>query len=107
MTYDQPLTSVVVASTGNIAGSLTILWLGISGSQYLSNRLSSSNQKLLNVATKYFTKYGLVSLFFSWIPLLGDIFVLMAGLSKPPLTKSIVYISIGKIMRFIFLAWAI
>ena len=107
LTYDQPLISVIVASTGNIAGSTTILWLGIKGSQKLSERLNSSNKKTLDIATKYFTKYGLVSLFFSWVPVLGDIFVLMAGLSKPPVIKAMLFISCGKIARFVFLVWTI
>jgi membrane protein YqaA with SNARE-associated domain len=105
LTYDQPLISVIVASIGNIAGSATILWLGIKGSQKLSERLNSSNKMTLDIATKYFTKYGLVSLFFSWVPVLGDLFVLMAGLSKPPVTKAMLFISCGKIARFVFLAW--
>ncbi|MBK8620635.1 MAG: DedA family protein [Saprospiraceae bacterium] len=107
LTYDQPLLTIFVASLGNITGSSTILWLGIKGSKKMYQHFNSSNKKTLDIASAYFTKYGLVSLLFSWVPFIGDLLVLLASFSNPPVLKSLILISIGKIARFVFLAWTI
>ncbi|HDL4409339.1 TPA: DedA family protein, partial [Mannheimia haemolytica] len=48
-------------------------------------------------------KYGVLVLLFSWLPIVGDIFCGIAGWLRFSLWQSILFIVIGKLLRYLFL----
>src|SRR5690606_13565563 len=93
-----------VATAGSTLGSLTILWMGIHGHQWVRQKISSSQSLLLIKAESWVKKFGQPLLLFSWMPFIGDMIVLLVSLTSPPVTSSVIYIFSGKSARYILLA---
>lgn len=84
---------LLVASLGNILGGLTNYFLG-----YFGNKLFKP--KTEGNAFRFAQKYGFVSAFFSWIPIIGDPMLVALGFLKAPFWKVIFLMSVGKVMRY-------
>ena len=96
---------VIVASAGNSLGGLTLLLMGIAGNQWISRHVQKEKKMILEKSTSLFRKYGNPVLLFSWVPFAGDVLVMIVGLSKPDLKTAVIYLTIGKTLRFIVLAY--
>ncbi|MFZ1703623.1 MAG: hypothetical protein WAT79_04720 [Saprospiraceae bacterium] len=97
----------LVASTGNVMGSLTILFMGILGHTYVVNRVNKIRPDMAQKGKNLIDKYGYPLLLLSWVPFIGDILVLFVGLAKPKMIPCFVYLTMGKTVRFVFLAWTV
>jgi membrane protein YqaA with SNARE-associated domain len=51
-------------------------------------------------AEDHFRRYGRACLLFTWLPLLGDLFALAAGLMRTPWPSTIILIGLGKTLRY-------
>lgn len=89
---------VVMASIGNTLGSVTSYGLGAIGAKKLSEKQLNSK------AAMWVKRYGVYSLLLSWLPLVGDVICIAAGLFKLPLWRSILFIAIGKTTRYCIVA---
>ncbi|MGB0899861.1 MAG: YqaA family protein [Psychrobium sp.] len=92
------VTLVIVASIGNSLGSVTSYGLGIIGAKKLTER------QLQSKAALWVKHYGVYSLLLSWLPLIGDVICVAAGLFKLPLWRSILFITVGKTCRYTVIA---
>ena len=86
---------VLVATAGNSLGALVTYGLG----RFIPNKID--NKKL-----EFVKKWGVVTLLFSWLPVVGDGFCLAAGWLRLNFLTCSVMIIIGKFLRYIFLALA-
>lgn len=102
---NQVVWPVIIASTGNSLGGLTILLMGIAGNQWLIRQLNGEKKTRLDKLTAFVRKYGNPVLLLSWVPFLGDVLVMLVGLSKPEIRTAILYLVVGKTARFITLGW--
>ena len=68
------------ASFGNILAIILNYFLGYLLYEKTNTKLKKS--KIGNIALKYGHKYGYVSLFLSWLPVIGDPITLVAGMLK-------------------------
>ncbi|PSU28356.1 YqaA family protein [Photobacterium lutimaris] len=89
---------VVVATIGNTLGGMTNYWLG----RLLPDK--TSNEKHGHKALLWLQKYGYWSLFFSWLPVIGDPLCLAAGWLRMRHWLSFFIIMIGKAARYTVLA---
>jgi membrane protein YqaA with SNARE-associated domain len=105
--------AVAVATVGNVLGALTLYAMGRlvasrpSGrglSDRLLTRLTSADPTRLKRARERLEKWGPVILLAAWIPIVGDVLVLAAGLLALPIVPVTVYTSIGKAARYAALA---
>lgn len=96
---------VIVASAGNSLGGLTLFLMGIAGNQWIIRIVKEEKKIILDKTTSLFRKYGNPVLLFSWVPFAGDLLVIIVGLSKPDVKTAIIYLTIGKTLRFIVLAF--
>lgn len=94
---------VSIATIGNTLGALTTWLLGrFAETKYsLESLLESKYKKSLG----YVQKWGVWSLFFSWLPIIGDGLCFVAGWLKLPFLVSLLVIFIGKAIRYIFVAY--
>tara|TARA_R110001583_G_scaffold52393_8_gene162848 strand:- start:11898 stop:12338 length:441 start_codon:yes stop_codon:yes gene_type:complete len=83
----------LVVTAGNSAGAIFTYFMG-----YYFNwgREKAKHKK----AYHFFQKYGVYTLLFSWLPLIGDLLPLVAGWMKLPILKSLLFIVTGKALRY-------
>ncbi len=94
---------VLVATIGNTLGALTTWFLGVLAAKKFpaEGLLSNKNQKSLQLVKKW----GIWSLFFSWLPVIGDGLCFAGGWLKLPIIFSCVAIFVGKAIRYVFVAY--
>ena len=86
---------------GNTLGGLTNYAIG----RFFPHKLP--NSKAGKMAFHILNKYGYITLLFSWLPLVGDPFCLIAGWLRFNFITSFVLIAIGKFIRYMVLVIAI
>ncbi|QZA78463.1 DedA family protein [Deefgea tanakiae] len=84
------LLAVTVASLGNILGGLLTVWMG--------RKLPPAPQKPW---LQKLQKLGPISLLMSWLPIVGDAVCGLAGWLRWPWWSVTLYLSIGKIARYL------
>ncbi|MGR9087789.1 MAG: YqaA family protein [Gammaproteobacteria bacterium] len=94
---------VLVATVGNTLGAMTTWGLGMLAAKKipLPSMLSSKQQRALVVVR---TK-GVWTLFFSWLPVIGDALCFAGGWLKFPLALGLSAIFLGKLGRYSAIAW--
>ena len=92
---------LIVASFGNILGSVLNWILGFYSRNFYSKKWFIFNDAQLKNSSRWFNKFGKWSLLLSWIPIVGDTFTFFAGLLKIKFFEFIVLVTIGKISRYL------
>ena len=96
-----PAALVLVATVGNVLGSLTNYALGYwAGLAVIKKWLRMSDDDF-NRAEQRFAKYGLLSLCFAWVPIIGDPLTVMAGILRVRLRWFILLVTLGKLFRYL------
>ncbi|MCK5695297.1 MAG: DedA family protein [Desulfobacula sp.] len=108
LTHDfSPYVTVFVATTGNVLGSVINYGLGILSSRILLNKFFRISNLKIGKAESRFEKYGIFSLLFAWVPVIGDPLTVVAGILKINFIVFLFLVSIGKFLRYIFVSWAV
>jgi len=94
---------LISASFGNILGSIFNWCLGFYLLKYIDNKWFPFKQNLINKATSWFKKFGVWSLLFAWLPIIGDPLTFVAGTLKIRFSFFLLLVSIGKIGRYFFI----
>ncbi|MDX8397314.1 MAG: YqaA family protein [Mariprofundaceae bacterium] len=100
----QAYALVLIATLGNVLGSLMTYMLGRLASQAVHMKILRMNEATVSRAEVWFGRYGQPSLLLAWLPIVGDPLCLVAGLLRSPIIWFIVLISIGKLGRYALLA---
>ena len=93
---------LLFASLGNSLGSVINYFLGLKGEEYLLKK-SLIKESYITKCKKYFDKYGLYTILFSWLPIIGDPITFMAGILKYDFKKFLIFVIIAKFSRYLFL----
>ena len=88
-----------VAVIGNTLGSLTTYVLG----RWLPAFNKPPQNAELAWTLEKTQRYGSLVLFFSWLPIIGDVFCAVAGWLRLNWLACLVFIALGKIVRYVFL----
>ena len=96
---------IFFASLGNILGSVINWYLGLYITKFISKSWFPFTKKQLDKVSLWYLKYGKWSLFFSWVPFIGDPLTIVAGMFRVPLIIFITIVSISKILRYIFVGY--
>ncbi len=102
----NPFTVVMVATIGNFLGSCTTYYLGLKGRHVLEKYLSPSPEKL-EKSERLFNKYGVYTLLFTWVPGIGDVITMVAGLMHLPFRSFSVLVFLGKFGRYFAIAYSV
>lgn len=87
--------ALLIATVANTGGSVTSLWLGrVAPRKELSPRVQG-----------WFSRFGPAVLVLSWVPVIGDALPLAAGWLRLPWFSSLVWLTLGKALRYVALAW--
>lgn len=96
----DPLFAVTVATAGNTLGACTTFAIGIYGGPFLIERVLRINSGSQAKAKKFFGKYGVWSILFSWLPIVGDPLCLVAGALRVRFGMFVILVLIGKLARY-------
>lgn len=101
----HPPTAVAVASLGNLLGACTTWAVGHCGGPFLIRRVLRIDAAAQAKAERLYGRYGLWSLLFSWLPVIGDPLCLAAGILGIDLPRFTVLVLAGKLARYGAVAW--
>ena len=96
---------LIIASIGNILGSLLNWYLGKYLQHFQQRRWFPVKPEQLNKASCWYQKYGKWSLLLSWVPVIGDPLTVIAGVLREPVLPFLLLVAIAKISRYLVLAW--
>ncbi len=99
----QVVQLVIVATIGNTLGAMTTWFLGVlAAKKYpLASLLPANKQKALDLVRNK----GIWTLFFTWLPLVGDVLCFAGGWLKLPFLQACLIILLGKLGRYMVIAW--
>ena len=100
--YDN-LLLLVVASFGNILGSVVNWALGFYSRNLTTKKWFPFKETQIEKSSKWFRKFGKLSLLFAWVPVLGDPLTFAAGLLKIKFIEFLILVTIGKVSRYIII----
>lgn len=101
----SPTTLVVVATIGNVLGSLVNYFLGFWLSVAVVKKCLKMSDDDFSHAEKRFKKYGLVSLCFAWVPVIGDPLTVIAGALRVNIVWFVVLVTAGKFLRYVVVTY--
>jgi membrane protein YqaA with SNARE-associated domain len=94
---------VLVASLGNVLGSLLNWWLGRYIEHYRDKAWFPVSTQRLQQAQAWYARYGRWSLLLSWVPVIGDPLTLVAGVMRERLWVFVLIVSLAKSGRYLVL----
>ena len=101
----SPTTLVIIATTGNVLGSLTNYALGYYLSLVVIKKWLRMTEDDFVRAEQRFVKYGMFSLCFAWVPIIGDPLTVMAGVLRIRLRWFILLVTAGKLLRYVVISY--
>ena len=104
--YDN-LLLLIVASFGNVLGSVVNWTLGFYSRNLSSKKWFPFKETQIEKSSKWFRKFGKWSLLFAWVPVLGDPLTLIAGLLRVKFLDFIILVAIGKVSRYLVVFYLI
>ncbi|MCD5976483.1 MULTISPECIES: YqaA family protein [Pseudomonas syringae group] len=99
-------TLLLVATLGNVLGSLLNWILGRSVERFRHKRWFPVSEAKLEKAQRFYLRYGRWSLLLSWVPIIGDPLTMVAGVMREPLWSFLLIVSFAKGMRYLLLTAA-
>ena len=104
--YDN-LLLLVVASFGNILGSVFNWGLGFYARNLTIKKWFPFKETQIERSSKWFSKFGKWSLLFAWVPIVGDPLTFVAGLLRVRFFDFIILVAIGKVSRYLIIFYLI
>ena len=96
-------TLFIVATVGNVLGSLVNWLLGLYLLRWRDKRWFPVSEARLIQAQQAYGRYGFWSLLLSWMPIIGDPLTLAAGVMREPLWRFLLMVSLAKAGRYLVL----
>jgi len=100
----SPAALVLVATVGNVLGSLLNWVLGRGVERFRQRRWFPASPQQMARAQQWYQRYGCWTLLLSWLPVVGDPLTLVAGVMREPLWRFVLLVSIAKAGRYLVLA---
>ena len=98
---------LIVASFGNVLGSVVNWALGSYSRNLTTKKWFPFKETQIERSSKWFRKFGKWSLLFAWVPVLGDPLTLVAGILRVKFIDFIILVAIGKVSRYLILFYLI
>jgi len=95
---------VLVASVGNILGSVGNWYLGRFFARFEDRRWFPVKRKQMARAGAWYHRYGRWTLLLSWTPIIGDPLTIVAGVMREPLRVFIPLVALAKTGRYLAVA---
>lgn len=97
----NPALLVAVATLGNTAGSAVNWLLGKYLQRLQHKRWFYFSPQQIAKAQAYFQRFGKYSLLFAWLPVVGDLLTLAAGIFNVRIGAFLLLVGAGKCLRYL------
>ncbi len=97
----SPSLIIMIATTGNVLGSLTNYTLGYWMSLGVAQKWLGVSEQSITGAERRFKQYGTWSLLFAWVPIIGDPLTFIAGVLRVRLLWFVLLVTAGKLLRYL------
>ncbi|ABR90382.1 Uncharacterized conserved protein [Janthinobacterium sp. Marseille] len=90
--------ALLVATAGNTLGGAVNYWMGLGAKQVFAKERQ----------TRWFgwlERFGAKTMLLAWLPGIGDPLCLLAGWLKLPFWPCVLYMAIGKFLRYLTMTW--
>lgn len=101
----NPPLLIAIATLGNLLGALLNYSLGRGGACFLRRWLPARPEAETAKAEATYRKYGVVSLLFAWLPVVGDPLTVVAGALRVNLGLFLLLVGFGKLARYLVVGW--
>jgi membrane protein YqaA with SNARE-associated domain len=91
---------VLVASLGNVLGSVVNWYLGRFMARFEGRRWFPVTPAQAARAEGWYRRYGRWSLLLSWVPVIGDPLTIVAGILREPLPVFLALVTVAKVGRY-------
>ena len=98
---------VASATLGNTLGAAVNWGLGRFIEHFRDRKWFPVGAKQMDRGQAWFRRYGVWSLLFAWVPVVGDALTVIAGAMRVHIVPFLVLVGIGKGLRYIVLAFAV
>ena len=98
---------LIIASFGNISGSVVNWVLGLYSRKLTTKKWFLFKEMQIERSSRWFKSFGKWSLLFAWIPIIGDPLTLVAGLLRVRFLDFIILVAIGKVSRYLVIFYLI
>ena len=98
---------LIVASFGNVLGSVFNWSLGFYSRNLTTKKWFPFKETQIEKSSKWFSKFGKWSLLFAWVPIVGDPLTFVAGLLRVRFLDFIILVAIGKVSRYLIIFYLI
>jgi len=100
----EPVSTVAVATLGNYLGAAVTYMIGLWGGDWLIEKVMRISTEQQERARNYYCRYGVFSLFFSWLPIIGDPLCLVGGMLRINFGLFTLLVASGKLVRYMVTA---
>ena len=98
---------LIVASLGNVLGSVVNWALGFYSRNLTKKKWFPFKETQIERSSKWFSKFRKWSLLFAWLPIVGDPLTFVAGLLRVRFLDFIILVAIGKVSRYLIVFYLI
>ena len=102
----HPWGLLAIATTGNTLGSVVNWLCGRFLARFRDRRWFPVSPRQLDKTSAWFERYGVWSLLFAWVPIIGDPITVIAGTLRVPFLLFVTLVAIGKTARYLFVLGA-
>lgn len=107
----DPALLILVATVGNVLGSVVNWLIGRFFAHFRDRRWFPVGERSYDRAVEWYGRYGIWSLLFAWLPVVGDPLTLVAGALRTDIRWFLLLVTIGKGARYLligagFLWWS-
>jgi len=95
---------ILVASAGNVLGSLANWFLGRCLSRFEGRPWFPVKRRQMARAEAWYRGYGRWTLLLSWVPVVGDPLTMVAGILREPLPGFLLLVTLAKAGRYLAVA---
>lgn len=96
---------VITASIGNVAGSMFNYGVGKLGRLDWIEKYLHVKKESLDRAQRFMGGHGAWMGFFAFLPILGSAISILLGLMRANIIITLISITLGKVMRYLIIAW--
>ena len=96
---------LAVATLGNTLGAVVNWAIGRFLGHLRGHRWFPLDDRTHERAGRWFSRFGVWSLLFAWLPLVGDPLTVLAGLLRTPLAIFLPLVALGKFARYAVVVW--
>lgn len=102
----DPVLTILFATLGNTAGSMTCYWIGHLGHMERIERWLKVKPEKLARAERFIRGRGAWMAFFSFLPVVGDGIAIVLGLMRANLPITLLSMTLGKLVRYVAIVLA-